>query len=72
LEKKSNNKSKELKASALLCPNCCTEYVEVEFDIEINGFVIPKVAALKCPACAEEHFTAQQFELIRKRIDDSN
>ena len=60
-----------MKASALLCPACCVEYVEVEFDLEVDGFILHNVKAIRCPACEEELFTPQQYETIRKRTKDS-
>jgi YgiT-type zinc finger domain-containing protein len=44
------------------------EYVEVEFDFEVDGIVLNKVKALRCPACEEEVFTPQQIEEIMKKI----
>jgi YgiT-type zinc finger domain-containing protein len=44
------------------------EYVEVEFDFEVDGVILNNVKALRCPACEEEVFTPQQVEEIRKRI----
>jgi YgiT-type zinc finger domain-containing protein len=52
----------------LLCPTCCVEYVEVEFDLEVGGVILHNVSALRCPACEEEVFTPQQYEEIKKRI----
>jgi hypothetical protein len=57
-----------MKASALLCPTCCVEYVEVEFDFELDGVILQNVKGLRCPACEEEVFTTEQYEAIRKRI----
>jgi hypothetical protein len=57
------------KAGALLCPLCCIEYVEVEFDCEVDGVVVRNVKALRCPNCKEEVFTPQQQETIQKRIN---
>ena len=71
LEKNSPNKPNITKANALLCPTCGVEYVEVEFDFEVDGVVLHNVKALRCPACEEEVFTPQQFEAIKKRICDS-
>jgi hypothetical protein len=64
LEKNSRNRG--TKANALLCPVCCVEYVEVEFDFEVEGVVLHNVKALKCPRCEQEVFTQEQVELIRK------
>ncbi len=64
------NKLKGTKADALLCPLCCIEYVEIEFDMELEGVVLHNVKALRCPGCEEELFTPQQHEAIRKKIDD--
>jgi YgiT-type zinc finger domain-containing protein len=44
------------------------EYVEVEFDFEVDGVILHNVKALRCPACEEEVFTPEQYEAIRKRI----
>ena len=71
LEKNSPNKSGISKAGALLCPVCCVEYVEVEFDMEVEGIILHNVKALKCPDCEEELFTPQQHEAIKKKIEDS-
>ena len=71
LEKNSPNKPSATKAGALLCPVCCVEYVEVEFDMEVDGIILHKVRALRCPGCEEELFTPQQVEAIKKRISDS-
>lgn len=57
-----------MRAGALLCPTCCVEYVEVEFDFEVDGAVLHNVKALRCPACEEEVFTPEQYEEIRKKI----
>jgi autonomous glycyl radical cofactor GrcA len=57
-----------MKASALLCPACCVEYVEVEFDFEVDGVILHNVKALRCPTCEEEVFTPEQYEAIRKRV----
>jgi hypothetical protein len=54
------------RASVLLCLVCCVEFVEVEFDFEVDGVVLPNVKALRCPACKEERFTPEQYEAIRK------
>jgi len=67
LAKNSPNKSCGTKAGALLCPTCCVEYVEVEFDFEVDGTVLPNVKALKCPQCEEEVFAPEHIEAIRKR-----
>jgi len=70
LEKNSHNKPTIAKANALLCPSCCIEFVEVEFDLEFDGVVLHNVKALRCPACQEEVFTPEQVEAIRKRAID--
>jgi hypothetical protein len=72
LEKNSQSKPACAKAGALLCPVCCVEYVEVEFDFEEDGFLLRNVKALRCPCCGEEVFTPQQVEAIRQRIADFN
>ncbi len=69
LEKNSLNKPNTTKASALLCPTCCVEYVEVEFDFEVDGVILHNVKALRCPVCKEEVFTPEQVEDIRKRVN---
>jgi hypothetical protein len=56
-----------MKANAILCSVCCVEYIEVEFDFELNGIVLHNVKALRCPTCREEVFTPEQVEDIRKR-----
>ena len=71
LEKNSSNKPNGTKANALLCPTCCVEYVEVEFDFEVDGVFLSNVKAIRCPECNEELFTPQQYETIKKRISDS-
>jgi hypothetical protein len=70
LEKNSPSKLANAKASALLCPICCVEYVEVEFDFEDDGVILHNVKALRCPCCGEEVFTPKQVEVIKKRIAD--
>jgi YgiT-type zinc finger domain-containing protein len=47
------------------------EFVEVEFDLEIDGVILSNVKAIRCPECNEELFTPQQVETIKKRICDS-
>ena len=69
LGKNSPNKPQGTKAGALLCPSCCVEYVEVDFDFDVDGVILHNVKALKCPACQEEMFTAEQCEAIRKQIN---
>ena len=59
---------KSMNANALLCPTCCIEYVEVEFDFEVDGVILHNVKALRCPVCEEEVFTPEQYEAIRKQI----
>ena len=61
-----NSRNSDTKANALLCPVCCVEYVEVEFDFEVDGVVLHNVKALKCPSCEQEVFTQEQVEVIRK------
>lgn len=68
LERNSPSKPSGTKANALLCPSCCVEYIEVEFDLEVDGVVLHDVKALRCPACAEEVFTPQQVEAIKERV----
>ena len=72
MEKNLPSNHRDFKANALLCPVCCVECVEVEFDVEVDGVTLHNVKALKCPACEEEMFTPEQFEAIRKRIIDAN
>jgi hypothetical protein len=45
------------------------EYVEVEFDCEIDGVVLRNVKALRCPSCREEVFTPQQQEALQQKFD---
>jgi len=71
LEKKSPNTSRNFRANALLCPVCCVEYVEVEFDFEVEGSVLHNVKALRCPACEEEIFTQEQVQEIKKRVAET-
>jgi hypothetical protein len=71
LEKNSPNKPNPAKANALLCPICCVEYIEVEFDLEIDSVILHNVKALRCPECKEELFSPQQYETIRQKINDS-
>lgn len=71
MEKNSPNKLGGTKAGALLCPACCVEYVEVEFDFEVDGVVLHNVKALCCPSCEEEQFTPEQVKAILKRISQS-
>lgn len=71
LEKNSRNKAAGTKAGALLCPVCCVEYVEVEFDFEVDGVVLHNVKALRCPSCQEERFTPEQVEAIAKKVSDT-
>jgi hypothetical protein len=68
LEGNLSSKPKGTKAGALLCPTCCIEYLEVEFDFEVDGVILHDVKALRCPECEEEVFTPEQYEIIRKRI----
>ncbi|MGE5533046.1 MAG: YgiT-type zinc finger protein [Bacillota bacterium] len=67
MEKNSPNKPTCTKANALLCPSCCIEFVEVEFDFELDGIVLHNVKALRCPSCQEEVFTPEQIQAIRKQ-----
>ncbi|MGE5575238.1 MAG: hypothetical protein ACM3UL_03785 [Ignavibacteria bacterium] len=67
MEKNSPNKPTGTKANALLCPSCCIEFVEVEFDFELDGVVLHNVKALRCPSCQEEVFTPEQIQAIRKQ-----
>ena len=69
MAKKSVSKLNGTKANALLCPACCVEYSEVEFDFEAEGVVLHNVKALQCPACKEELFTEEQIETIKKRLN---
>ncbi len=61
-------KREVLRAGALICPTCCIEYIEIEFDFEFDGIILDNVKALKCPVCQEEIFTPEQFEAIQKRL----
>jgi len=69
LEKNSPNKG--TKANAFLCPSCCVEYIEIEFDFESDGIILHDVKALCCPNCREEQFTTKQLEDIEKRLGNS-
>lgn len=64
------NKRDVLKAGTLICPTCCVEYDEIEFDFEFNGVILHNVKALKCPLCHKELFTPEQYETILKRLSD--
>jgi hypothetical protein len=57
-----------MKAGALICPTCCVEYIEVEFDVDFDGDILRNVKALRCPVCNEEVFTPEQHEEISKKI----
>ena len=72
LEKNSSSNPQGTRANALLCPVCCVEYVEVEFDMEVDGVVLRNVKALKCPACQEEQFTPEQVAEIARRMNESS
>jgi YgiT-type zinc finger domain-containing protein len=69
LEKNSQNKQKVTKANALLCPSCCVEYIEVQFDFKVEDVILHNVKALKCPSCDNEVFTPQQIEKIIKKAN---
>ncbi len=71
MEKNSLNKTGGTKAGALLCPACCVEYVEVEFDLDVEDVVLHNVKALRCPSCEEEQFTPEQVEEIKKRVSNT-
>jgi YgiT-type zinc finger domain-containing protein len=45
------------------------EYVEVEFDLEVDGLILHNVKALRCPSCEEEAFTPEQCDAIRKVVN---
>jgi hypothetical protein len=68
LAKNSASKPVGTKAGALLCPSCCVEFVEVQFDCEIDGVVLRDVKALRCPRCEEEVFTPEQQQAIAKKL----
>jgi hypothetical protein len=70
LEKNLPSKQGGTKANALLCPYCCVEYVEVEFDFEVEGVVLHNVKALKCPQCREEVFSPDQPKTIRTQVKE--
>jgi hypothetical protein len=63
-----NLQNKRTRANALLCPSCCVEYVEIEFDFEVDNVILHNVKALRCPTCQEEQFTPKQVEDIKKRL----
>jgi YgiT-type zinc finger domain-containing protein len=46
------------------------EYVEVEFDFEVEGVVLHNVKALKCPQCREEVFSPDQPKTIRTQVKE--
>ena len=69
MERNSPNKPKIMKANAVLCPFCCVEYAEVEFDFEVDGFILNNVKALRCPTCGEEFFTPKQYAAVMERIN---
>ena len=69
LAKNLQNKINSTKAGALMCPSCCVEYVEVQFDCEFDGVLLRDVKALKCPRCEEEVFSPQQQEDIKKKLE---
>lgn len=71
MEKNSPSKTAGTKANALLCPICCVELVEVEFDFEVDGVVLHNVKALRCPICHDERFTPEQVEAIKERVSSS-
>jgi hypothetical protein len=62
-------KNSTTKANALLCPVCCIEYEEVEFDFEVDGTILHNIKALRCPACQQEAFSPEQQEAIKKQIN---
>ncbi|MCW3995923.1 MAG: hypothetical protein NWE98_07210 [Candidatus Bathyarchaeota archaeon] len=68
MEKNSHNRPAGIKANALLCPNCCVEYVKVRFDFEFVGAILHNVEALRCPTCKEELFTTEQLNAITAQI----
>ncbi len=68
MAKNSSSKPEGTRAGALLCPSCCIEYLEVQFDFEIDGIVLRDVKALRCPLCKEEVFSPEQQETIIKKI----
>jgi hypothetical protein len=70
LEKNSHGRLSDTKANSLLCPVCCVEYVQVEFDLEVDGVVLRNVRALMCPSCKEEIFAPEHYEEIIKRLND--
>ena len=71
LEKNSPNKSTGTEANALLCPSCCVEFIEVEFDFEVDGIILHHVKALRCPACSDELFTPEQSDAITDLINQT-
>ena len=58
----------ELKAGAMICPKCCTAYLEAQVDIEYDGEILHDVKVLRCPTCDEEVFTPEQHVAIIERV----
>ena len=46
------------------------EYVEIEFDFEVEGLILRGIKGLQCPICRVEQFTSKQVEDIEKRLSD--
>ncbi len=69
MAKDSAHKRKVARAGALLCPVCCVEYVEVEFDCEVDGIVLPSVKAMRCPICGVEVFSPEQQQNVTDRLN---
>ncbi|MCW4000851.1 MAG: hypothetical protein NWE93_11480 [Candidatus Bathyarchaeota archaeon] len=68
MAKNSSSKISGTKAGALLCPICCVEYMEVEFDCEVDGVVLHNVKALRCPRCQQEALTPQQQQDLQQQL----
>jgi hypothetical protein len=66
-----DDKREVLGAGAIVCPICCVEYIEVEFEFEFDGIILRNVKALKCPICQEEIFTPAQYDAIQDQLRSS-
>jgi len=71
LAENSHSKLAGTKANALLCPTCCVEYKETQFDLEVDGAILRNVKALRCPSCGEEQFSPEQIEAVIKQAGEN-
>ena len=62
----------DIKAGALLCPNCCVELQEATVDFEWEGKTIRNVKILRCPACQEENLTSEQLDEAVRQIENNS